>query len=252
MYKSAQINTYYGRPGEPFRINRPFVAPATLSGFPVFNVVQGDVVPQNDYYNLLNYNNQTDYVLSDYSVKTLEDGSAYCNISYSKFEYAGVSAERKLVLLHNGVMVVLDRLTNLSSRALNAATIYSVWPGVEGSGENWVLQSAHTPTTVGTPSVSEIPVLFCFPQTPTASTMNVLADPARNSNERDKVKVLSCKADNTIQNGATAEFVTVIAPIKNKSSVAAFVKQIVCEKIDGGYLLYLPSSEKNAYKIVLR
>lgn len=252
MYRGAQVNTYYGRPGEPFRINRPYVAPTSLEGFPVFNVAQGDVVPIAAYTDMLGYNYQTDYVLSDYSVKTLEDGSAYCNIAYSKFEYTGVSAIRKVVLLHNGVMVILDRLKNAGPMQLNAATIYSLWPGVESMGENWVLQTAHTPTTVTKPSVGEIPVLFCFPSTSTKSSVRVEDDPMRNSGERSRVKTLICQSNDVLSGGKEFDFVTVIAPVKHKESVESFVKQLVCEKIEGGYLLYLPSSEDKAYKIVLR
>lgn len=252
MYKSAHINTYYGRPGEPFRINRPYVAPISIPGFPVFNVEQGDCVPTQTYVDLLGYNYQTDYVLSDYSVATLEDGSAYCNISYSKFEYDGVSVNRKIVLLRNGVMVVLDRLKNISQLPMNAATIYSLWPSVEASGQNWALQSGHTPTTVNKPDVSEIPVLFFFPATVTESAMRIEEDPARNSGERTHIKTLVCQSHNPICAGSEADFVTVIAPVKNKASVESFVKQVICEKIEGGYLVYLPSSEENAYKVVLR
>lgn len=251
MFMSAHVATVLGRPGEPFRINRPYVAPVELEGFPVFKVGQGDVDPTAEYEELLGYSSKFDYEIEEYTAGKISAEAAYCNISYSKFEYDGVSARRQVVLLHNGVAVVLDRISNTGDRTLNAATIYAVWPSIISSGERWVVQEGHVPTKVSMPSYPEIPVLFAFPGTSTPSAMRIEDDELRSSFEKGRVKTLILQAAEPLTAGGTVEMLTVIAPLKNSGSAGAFAEHIECENVDEGYLLYLPSSDDKAVKVLM-
>ncbi|MGI6313967.1 MAG: hypothetical protein ACOXZI_06600 [Candidatus Cryptobacteroides sp.] len=250
IFKGAHVCSYLGRPGEPFRLNRPYVAPASLSGFPVFDIPQGDVNPTSDYTNRLGYYYQTDYTIESYEAATLSKNAAYCEINYSRLQYIGVNATRKIVLLHNGIIAVYDILENNADIKYNAADIYTLWPDVSQSGERWALQSSHIPTTVNTPAVQELPILFCFPITSSSTIMNIDIDNNRTSYENGKTKTLSIKAEKPIGKGECLEIITIIVPVKSLGDIDNFVEQIICSKVDEGYLLYIPSSETNAIKIL--
>lgn len=251
LFKSAHIASYLGRPGEPFRLNRTFVAPVTIADFPIIDIAQGDVNPTNAYTERMGYYYQTDYKIKSWKAETLSENAAYCEVEYSRFQYAGVEAKRKVVLLHNGLIAVYDQITNNSSANMNAASIYTLWPDVESQGERWALQTPHIPTTVNTPSVSEMPVLFFFPRTTSSGVMTVEVDSNRSSNENGKTKTVVFKADEPLKNGNSWECVTLIVPIKNRQNMGAFMDKVICEKVEEGYLLYIPSPEEKAIKILM-
>ncbi len=251
MFMSSHIASVLGRPGEPFRINRPYVASSDMEDFPVFKVAQGDVDPTAQYEEMLGYSSKFDYVIDEYTADRISPEAAYCNISYSKYEYEGVSVRRQVVLLHNGVSVIFDEIANNGQRSLNSATIYAVWPSVIASGEKWVVQEGHVPTTVSMPAYGEIPVLFAFPQTDTPTTMRVETDELRSSFEKGRTKTLILQSDDTLENGGKVEMLTVIAPLKSSRNAGAFAEHIDCEKVAEGWLLYLPSPDDKAIKVLM-
>ena len=251
MFMGAHISTPLGRAGEPFRINRPMVAPVTLDKFPVFSVAQGDVTPSAAYTNLLGYKPEFDYIIDKYGASAISPQAVYCNISYSKFQYDGINASRQIILLHNGVSIVLDNLKNGSTASMNAATIYSIWPSIDREEERWILQSTHVPTTVSAPVYNEIPVLFYFPPTTTQSKMRIADDQMRSSYEKGRNKTLILQSENDFKPGDDIEMITIIAPIKNKDAVASFVSSIECESTNNGYLIYIPSPSGTAVKVFI-
>lgn len=252
QFMSAHVATVLGRPGEPFRLNRPMVAPTTVQDFPVFKVSQGDVTPSADYLALMGYNPSFDYIINDYKAAVISEYASYCDISYSKFEYDGVSARRQVILLHNGIAVVHDHIRNNGAVAMNAATIYTIWPSIEIQDERWIMQTGHVPTTVSLPLYTEIPMLFYFPQTASDTRMRVVTDEMRSNYEKGKTKTLILEEVQPLQPGQDTEMITVIIPVKNKTSVGPFIENIICDRTDnGGYLLYLPSPSDKATKIFI-
>lgn len=251
LFKAAHIASYLGRPGEPFRLNRTFVAPVTITDFPMINIAQGDVNPTKDYTELMGYYYQTDYKIKSYKAETISENAAYCEVEYSRFQYAGVSAKRIVVLLHNGLIALYDRIVNESATQMNAASIYTLWPDVASSGERWALQESHIPTTVDAPSIQEIPVLFFFPATESGGVMSLETDSNRTSYENGKTRTLIFKSDKPLGSGNIWECMTLIVPVKNQQNLAAFVDNVICQKVEEGYLLYIPSPEEKAIKILM-
>lgn len=252
QFMATHLATVLGRPGEPFRINRPMVAPVSVADFPVLKVEQGDVWPSSAYKSLMGYDEKSDYTIGDYGAATICPYAACCDIAYTKFQYDGVSARRQVVLLHNGIAIVFDRLENNSGMPLNAAVTYNLWPSVEQQGSRWVMQSGHVPTTVSAPVYAEIPTVFHFPQTATATRMRIETDELCSNYERGRTRILVLEAAEPIQTGQAAEMISVIVPIKEKKSVESFCAHVECETTDDGYLIYLPSPADKANKIVLR
>lgn len=252
QFMSAHMATVLGRPGEPFRINRPMVAPVSVADFPVLKVAQGDVWPSSAYKAVMGYDEKTDYTIDSYRAAAICSYAACCDIAYTKFEYEGVSARRQVVLLNNGMAIVFDRLENRSGMPLNAAVTYNLWPSIEQQGERWVMQTGHVPTTVSAPAVAEIPAAFYFPQTATSTRMRVETDDLCSSFEQGKTRILVLESTEPLQPGETAELLALIVPVKKKESIGAFLDNIECEVVDEGYLLYLPSPADKADKIVLR
>lgn len=252
QFLSAHVATVLGRPGEPFRINRPMVAPVTVADFPVLKVEQGDVWPSSAYKAVMGYDEKSDYTIGDYGAWTICPYAAACEIPYTKFQYDGVSVRRQIVLLHNGIAIVFDRLENNSAMPLNAAVTYNLWPSVERQGERWVMQTGHVPTTVAVPVPGEIPAVFCFPQTATATRMRVETDELCSSYERGRTRILVLESSAPLQPGQSADLLSVIVPVKEKASIEAFVGNLECEAVEEGYLLYVPSPSDRATKILLR
>ena len=73
-------------------------------------------------------------------------------MEYGKFQYEGVQAKREIVLTHNGVVLVMDRIRtdgNYIGRH-SAGVIYQIWPGLqkEDPKTRWIVQSPHAGTAV--------------------------------------------------------------------------------------------------------
>lgn len=249
QFMSAHVATVLGRPGEPFRINRPMVAPSTIQDFPVLKTAQGDVTPSADYLSIMNYTPALDYTIDQYKAAVISEYASYCDISYSEFQYEQVKARRQIILMHNGIAVVFDQIQNNGAGAMNSATIYNIWPSIEQQGERWIMQTGHVPTTVTAPLYAEIPVVFYFPQTSSETQMRIVTDELCSNYEKGKTKTLILESAQALEPGQQTEMITIIIPVKTKSSIEAFVENISCEPIDNGYLIYLPSPSDKATKI---
>jgi hypothetical protein len=242
IFDGTHISTYLDRPGEAFRSSRPFVAPDTLP-FPVLNVTEGDVFPSSDYKNLMGFKPEFDYVIGKYGVKQLSQNAAYAEVEYTKFQYPGVSARRRVVLLNNGIMVVYDRISSASNsgRADNVGVLYNIWPSVDQTGNNnrWVLQGKHLPTLVDKTGVATggIKTLFYFPVVGTNTTASVNTDPIRSN--ANICRTYCAKAH--LSAGETAEIISLIIPLKDATRANELTQSITAIKTGSNFVITIPS-----------
>lgn len=246
IFDGTHICTYLDRPGEAFRSSRPFVAPDTLS-FPVLNVTQGDVSASADYKALMGFNPDFDYVIGNYGVKQLSRNAAFAEVEYSKFQYSGVSAKRRVVLLNNGIMVVYDKISSATNtgRLDNVGILYNIWPSIDKTGTNnrWVLQGKHLPTLVDKTGVASggIQTLFYFPQVGTTTTASVSTDPNRSNTSICRTYC----AQTHLSAGETVEIISLIIPMKDATRANELTQNIIAVKSGSNYIITIPSPAKS-------
>ena len=245
VFDGTHICTYLDRPGEAFRSSRPFVAPDNLS-FPVLNVIQGDVSASAEYKSLINFNPDFDYVIDNYGVKQLNQNAAFAEVEYSKFQYSGVSAKRRVVLLNNGIMIVYDKIVSAanSGRSDNVGVIYNIWPSVAASGTDnrWVLQGKHLPTLADKSGVATggIQTLFYFPIVGTNTTASISSDLNRSN---ASICRTYC-AQTHLSAGQTAEIVSLIIPMKDATKANELTQNITAVKSGSNYIITIPSPNR--------
>jgi hypothetical protein len=242
IFNGAHICTYLGRPSEGFRINRPYVAPKSLSSdFPIFNIAEKEVALSDAADSINGYSPKTDYVLGSYSVTPMYADVAYGEVNYTKFEYDGVSAKRKMFLLNNGILVVYDKITSASdkNRTDVVGVLYNVWPSVEKTGTNWLLQGTHQCSLAEKNSQydTEVKTLYYFPRTKNTCTMSVKSDPLR---DNASISQVLCNQTD-LNSGEDAEFISLIVPIRKSADLDSFVNGIAITKKGTTYTLSIPS-----------
>lgn len=244
IFNGTHVCTYLGRPAEGFRINRPYVAPEGLSeDFPLFNIRETEVSPSSSYHSTMGFDSRFDYVIGNYEAKQLSDNVAYGNVEYTKFQYAGVSANRKMLLLNNGVLIVYDRIASAAggNRKDVVGVLYNIWPSVAKQGKNWLLQGVHKSSLPVADSNYDTSgqTLFYFPRTKNNTSMDVKVDPLRNN--KSICSVLCSKTE--LQSGQDAEFITLIIPMRKPADVETFVEGIAVSKKGPVYTVSIPSPE---------
>lgn len=242
MFDGTNVSSYLDRPGEAFRSSRPFIAPDTLP-FPVLNVVSGDYTPSAAYKTMMGFNPDTDYVIGAYGVFPINSNASYASIEYTKFQYTGVSALRRLVLLNNGIMVVYDKITSASNsgRNDNVGVLYNIWPSADAVGTNnrWVLQGTHLPTLVDKNVVGKgaIKTLFYFPIVGTATTVSVNTDVNRTNANLSRTYC----AQTHLSAGQSAEIISLIIPLKDSTRANELTQGITAVKSGVNYVITIPS-----------
>jgi hypothetical protein len=133
LFDTSHLCTYSGRPGNGNQINQPLICPTKIP-FPLVPAEPGEVTPSPEYlFRLGRSDDYRSYKLQHFAATQLPPSAAYGVADYSKFQYPGAKLRRETVLLHNGVLVVLDTFTTDTSFTgeFNAGVIYQVWPGVQ-------------------------------------------------------------------------------------------------------------------------
>lgn len=85
----------------------------------------------------------TGYVLADYRATRVHAHLAYGEVEYSRLQYEGVHAKRRMALLNNGVTVVDDQVWTDAkyTGGKNAGTLYNIWSKVVAKGTNWIIST---------------------------------------------------------------------------------------------------------------
>ena len=252
IFNGTHVCTYLGRPAEGFRINRPFIAPKSLSeNFPIFNIPEAEVEPNASYYSRLGFDSRFDYVIGNYAVKQLSEDVAYGEVEYTRFQYEGISAKRKMLLLNNGVLIVYDKVVSAAgnNRKDVVGVLYNVWPSVAKTGKNWLLQGVHKSSMVKLDSRYDFTgqTLFYFPRTKNNNTMSVKTDPLRNNKS---ISSVLC-SQTELNSGEDAEFITLIIPMRKPDEVETFVSGISVAKEGSVYTVSIPSPSGTAIVAIL-
>jgi hypothetical protein len=240
-FNGALLSAFIGRPADGFRISRPFVAPKKISdNFPIFPMPYSEVSPSSDYKTYMGYDARLDYTIDKYSVSQLSKDVAYGEVSYTKFQYDGIGAKRKMLLMNNGILVVYDKITSTSGKGRTdvAGVLYQLWPSVARSGKNWALQSEHRSSLSTENSWYDkwAQTLFYFARTKTNSTITIKTDPLVDSDIR---RVFSAQTD--LNSGEDAEFISLIIPLKESKSLDTFLSGIAVSKKGTVYTVSIPS-----------
>ncbi len=222
QFDTIHSGTYVERPGNGNHINQPLIAPVCFP-FPLVPASSGEVSPSGEYLEKLGRTDDyKSYVLRRFSATNLSSGAAFGVADYSRFQYEGVSTRREMVLLHNGVLVVLDTIIADSSFRgdFNAGVIYQIWPGVQTTSADlrWVLQSPHYPAAPELArSTNGFPTLFLFPETGQPLAAHLQKDPM---NPSKRVPVTAYSVHTALTRGARLVIPSIVAPIRNASAVA--------------------------------
>ena len=133
IFNGTHTVTVVGRPDDAQETNRIFIAPDDIP-YPgtgeAAKAVSTCADPQG-------------YELRDYSGTRVNADLAYGEVEYSRLQFEGVHARRKMALLNNGVMVVEDLVwaDEKYKGGKNAGAIYNVWSSIIAKGANWVVNS---------------------------------------------------------------------------------------------------------------
>ena len=227
IFDTVHLCTYQGRPGNGNQINQVFLSP-TEYAYPLVHAPPGEVDPSDAYLEKLHRTaDYKSYVLNRCAATNVESFAAYGVADYSKYQYSGVHVCRETVLLHNGVMVVLDTITadRTLKRALNAGVLYQIWPGIKSAApdKSWVLQEDHVPTAPALArSPKGFPTLFYFPRTEPALECRLTKDPSNPS----KIPVTVYSAHARLTAGTTLRIPSIIAPIRDASHVPQWIQNV--------------------------
>lgn len=137
LFNGAHTVTIVGRPDAAEETNRIFLLPDDVT-YPGTGEWSAQKSKRQD--------RQT-YQIADYHAGRINADLAYGVVEYSQFQYPGVHSRRRMALLNNGVMAVLDEVwTDANYKGgLNAGTVYNVWSKVVAKGDNWVLTNPRQP-----------------------------------------------------------------------------------------------------------
>jgi hypothetical protein len=133
IFNGTHLVTVVGRPDNPEETNRIFLAPDDIE-YPGTGEFQGQKSQQTD---------AQDYELRDYFATRVGLGLAYGQVEYSRLQYEGVHAKRRMALLNNGVLAVEDLVwaDGRYKGRKNAGALYNVWSKVLARGANWLVTS---------------------------------------------------------------------------------------------------------------
>jgi len=136
IFNGTHTVTIVGRPDAAEETNRIFLTPDDIT-YPGTGEFAGKKSACLD--------KQT-YTISDYYATRVNANLAYGEVEYSRLQYEGVHARRKMALLNNGVMVVEDNIWTDDAYAgrKTAGTLYNVWTKVADKGLNWVITNPKT------------------------------------------------------------------------------------------------------------
>ena len=226
IFDGTHICTYLDRPGNGNQINRPLVCPSKYI-FPIVDAKYGDVYPSKDYTEKMGYNPSTDQIIKSYSAQNIGKNFAYGKIEYRKFQYVGVSASREIVLLHNGITLVWDKISasDQFKGEFNAGVIYQVWPSIKAidTDKRWVLQGNHLSILVGKELKKDgFSTLFYFPKIDSEINTSLQTDPQNQSSKLTKV----FSAYKQLKPNSSVNILSMIIPIQNEALVNEFVKSI--------------------------
>ena len=230
------------------------------------------VMPNNSSYPLINETvnfytkvgmdpTQNNYVLQSASTAQSPDGSAYGQLVFEQYQYAGIRASRQVVLTTAGVIVVVDQVYSASGNSAsgnsvsgNSATLYNggityrLWPNVTASGTNWALQTpffgmnntSHLPSTTNTSTLLWI-------NTSNNRTIGMRSEPMTDFTDGSGSEtVTTLYAYDLISPNVFHTFVTVLYPLSNVSTVTEIVDSIVVH----GTTVSIPTLDGSANKII--
>jgi len=248
MFGGAHLCTYLGRPGEGSRVSRPFVCPKQFE-FPIVDAVSGDVYPSKEYEQLTGYDSRFDYILSSYSATNPSLNYASGMVDYSKFQYTGIHAKREVVMTHNGVVLIMDRIQAGSDYKGNhwAGVSYQLWPSISQEDPNpqkrWVVQSAHKGTSVlkDGPVTNSYSTLFDFPLVGTPTTTAIRIDPKDPAAK--KTKVFCAWTDLTMT--PSVAILSIIIPLKDPAKASELVAKILVEQKGESYSVRIPCTPED-------
>ncbi|WP_036827363.1 hypothetical protein, partial [Photobacterium sanctipauli] len=154
-------NGIYINPSEYTYPNAPYPAKEiSAPGYPV------------EFEEVMQYNQQSGYVIDSYGVQSLSAEAAYGFADYHRYQYSGVGAKRQVVLLHNGITVVSDTISSATTYpgGHNGGALYQVLPQQKSLvGENWVLlrgQSKMLPHSLPAGEKETLDTLVIFASVP--------------------------------------------------------------------------------------
>ena len=246
MFGAANLCTYLARPGEGSRMSRIFICPQPFP-FPIVDAVSREVTPSSEYTNRMGFNPALDYQGIKYSATNPAPNYACGAAEYGKFQYEGVQAKREIVLTHNGVVLVMDRIRtdgNYIGRH-SAGVIYQIWPSRqrEDPKTRWVVQSPHAGTAVTRDGAvrNEFSTLFYIPPVGTPTTTALRTDPKSPS---AKLSRAFC-AWTDLEKHSVVNILSLIIPLQDSAKAAELIGSITITEKEGSYRVRIPCAPED-------
>ena len=190
----------------------------------------------------MGFNPALDYQGIKYSATNPAPNYACGTVEYGKFQYEGVQAKREIVLTHNGVVLVMDRIRTDGKYTgkHSAGVIYQVWPGLqqEDPKTRWLVQSPHAGTAVTKDGAekNEFSTLFCFPSVGTATNTAIRTDPKSPS---AKFSRAFC-AWTVLEKNSVVNILSLIIPLQDSAKAAELIGSITVTEKEGSYGVRIP------------
>lgn len=190
------------------------------------------------FYSDANLPNGTtnNYILQDAIATQLSPTSAYGELTYSQYLFVGYHATRQVLLQSTGLTIVVDSiwydgtaplasgLLGVVYGAANGGMTWRIWPGVAGSGSNWMLQAPvfGISTTGHMPSTTNVSTLFWVSQG-TGRTYGSVSEPLDDeySGSASSETITTWYAYDDLSDLNVHTFVTVLVPLAGGAAASA-------------------------------
>lgn len=198
---------------------------------------------------VMNYEPSSGYEIEEYSAQQLFDDAAYGVVKYRRYQYEDVVAKRETVLLHNGVLVVLDTLSTTPTYSGDhiGGALYQVLPQLKSSqGKNWILlkgQQKMLPTDLPSGELQQLDTLLVFE----ASDEDVEVKLTRNIWDNEEREWFS--ASKSLGTSESFEIVSLILPLRNSQAIQSFVNAIDIKYEAESTLITIPYNSTQNLKV---
>jgi hypothetical protein len=178
------------------------------------------------FLEVMKYDPSFGYTIENYGAGMITKEAAFGFVDYSRYQYSGISTQRQVVLLHNGIIAVSDTIEAQTTYpgGHNGGSLYQVLPAHKtASGPNWVLleqQPIMLPSALPVGELTTSNTLIYFAAAPN-DTIIQLADNPYDPEDREWFS-----AHRTLTGGETFSIISLIIPLPSTNRVEELIEGI--------------------------
>lgn len=249
----AHLLTRKGRWAEANKNNSIYIAPAKYDypHAPYTSYHAADANMYNEeFMDAMEYNPRFDYKIADFGTQILSPYASYGFVGYDKHQYDGISSNRQVMLLNNGILAVKDTIETDSTYSGDhkGGVLYQVLPHfIQDQGANWVYMEGLAEQIPSQPSPqSTRGVLIYFPF---ISANDAQVNIANNPDDPENAYRSWFNTYKTLTPSEKFTMVSVIIPVNDKSRLTELIEEIHYEEEQS--LLSIPYTQTQSIWMTL-